>query len=149
MGKGGGGSFPVLILWKQPYRRVDMKRILVVEDEPLILDLIAILLERAGHEVVRAATAEEAIALAGQRPPDLVLMDIALPGIDGFAATRILKSSPATRGVPVVALTAQAMRADAEEAARAGCDGFIPKPISTRAFLGQVEEHLRRTGGGC
>lgn len=120
-----------------------MKRILVVEDEPLILDLIAIILERAGHEVVRAPTAEEALSLAGCHPPDLVLMDIALPGIDGFAATRILKSSPATHGVPVVALTAQAMRADAEEAARAGCDGFIAKPISTHEFLERVEEHLR------
>jgi CheY-like chemotaxis protein len=126
-----------------------VKRILVVEDEPLILDLIAILLERAGHEVVRAATAEEALPLAGRAPPDLVLMDIALPGIDGFAATRILKSSPATRGVPVVAITAQAMRADAEEATRAGCDGFIAKPISTREFLGQVEAHLRRAAGGA
>jgi CheY-like chemotaxis protein len=125
-----------------------MKRIMVVEDEPLILDLIAILLERAGHEVVRAPTAEEALQLAGDSPPDLVLMDIALPGIDGFAATRILKTSPATRGVPVVALTAQAMRADAEEAVRAGCDGFIAKPISTREFLDQVEEHLRRAAGG-
>lgn len=125
-----------------------MKRILVVEDDPLILDLIAIILERAGHEVVRAPTAEEALALAGCRPPDLVLMDIALPGIDGFAATRILKSSPATHGVPVVALTAQAMRADAEEAARAGCDGFIAKPISTHEFLERVEEHLRRAVAG-
>jgi CheY-like chemotaxis protein len=125
-----------------------MKRILVVEDEPLILDLITILLERAGHEVVRAATAEEAMSLAGDRPPDLVLMDIALPGIDGLAATRILKSSPATRGVPVVALTAQAMREDAEEAARAGCDGFIAKPISTHDFLAQVEDHLRRAVRG-
>jgi two-component system cell cycle response regulator DivK len=125
-----------------------MKRILVVEDEPLILDLIAILLERAGHEVVRAATAEEALSLAVSRLPDLVLMDIALPGIDGLAATRILKSSPATRGVPVVALTAQAMRADAEEAARAGCDGFIAKPISTRDFLEQVEDHLHRAARG-
>ena len=125
-----------------------MKRILVVEDEPLILDLIAIILERAGHEVVRAPTAEEALSLAGCRPPDLVLMDIALPGIDGFAATRILKSSPATHGVPVVALTAQAMRADAEEAARAGCDGFIAKPISTHEFLERVEEHLRRAVAG-
>ncbi len=125
-----------------------MNRILVVEDEPLILDLITILLERAGHEVVRAATAEEGLSLAGCRAPDLVLMDIALPGIDGFAATRILKSSPATSGVPVVALTAQAMRADAEEAKRAGCDGFIAKPISTHEFLEQVEAHLRRAARG-
>jgi CheY-like chemotaxis protein len=97
---------------------------------------------------VRAASAEEALSLAGCRAPDLVLMDIALPGIDGLAATRILKSSPATSGVPVVALTAQAMRADAEEAVRAGCDGFIAKPISTREFLEQVEAHLRRGARG-
>lgn len=125
-----------------------MKCIMVVEDEPLIMDLIAILLERAGYEVVRAATAEEALPLAGGRPPDLVLMDIALPGIDGLAATRILKSSPATRDVPIVALTAQAMRADAEAAVRAGCDGFIAKPISTREFLRQVEGYLGIAGRG-
>ena len=123
-----------------------MKRILVVEDDPLIIDLIAILLEREGHEVVRAATAEQGLELAERRPPDLVLMDIALPGIDGLAATRILKSGAATSTVPVVALTAQAMRADAEAAVRAGCDGFIAKPISTRAFLQQVAVFLETAG---
>jgi two-component system, cell cycle response regulator DivK len=136
-----------ILLYSTDGNRMPMKCIIVVEDEPLIMDLIAILLERAGYEVVRAATAEEALPLAESRPPDLVLMDIALPGIDGLAATRILKSSPATRGVPVVALTAQAMRADAEAAARAGCDGFIAKPISTRGFLRQVEEYLGLAGG--
>jgi len=125
-----------------------MKRILVVEDDPLIMDLIAILLEREGHEVVRAPTAEQGLAIAEGRPPDLVLMDIALPGIDGLAATRMLKSGAATRAVPVVALTAQAMRADAEAAARAGCDGFIAKPISTRAFLREVAAFLGSGGDG-
>jgi two-component system cell cycle response regulator DivK len=125
-----------------------MKRILVVEDDPLIMDLIAILLEREGHEVVRAATAEQGLAIAEGRAPDLVLMDIALPGIDGLAATRVLKSASATRAVPVVALTAQAMRADAEAASRAGCDGFIAKPISTRAFLQQVAAFLGTASDG-
>ena len=125
-----------------------MKRILVVEDDPLIMDLIAILLEREGHEVVRAGTAEEGLEIAGRRPPDLVLMDIALPGIDGLTATRTLKSEERTRGVPVVALTAQAMRADAEAAARAGCDGFIAKPIATREFLQRVAAILGPGGGG-
>jgi CheY-like chemotaxis protein len=125
-----------------------VKRILVVEDDPTILDLLSIILERAGHDVVRAPTAEEALSLAGQCPPDLILMDIALPGLDGLAATRILKSAPLTRGVPVVALTAQAMRADAEEAARAGCDGFIAKPISTRDFVREVGRYLGEAGAG-
>jgi len=124
------------------------KRVLVVEDDPLIMDLIAILLEREGHEVERAATAEQGLAIAEGRPPDLVLMDIALPGIDGLAATRALKSGPVTRGVPVVALTAQAMRAAAEAAARAGCDGFIAKPSSTRAFLRQVAAFLGAADDG-
>lgn len=127
---------------------METKRVLVVEDDPLIMDLIAILLEREGHEVVRATTAEQGLASAEGRPPDLVLMDIALPGIDGLAATRALKSGPATRAVPVVALTAQAMRADAEAAARAGCDGFIAKPISTRAFLRQVAGFLGTADDG-
>jgi two-component system, cell cycle response regulator DivK len=125
-----------------------LKHILVVEDDPLIMDLIAILLEREGHTVARAATAEQGLALAEHGPPDLVLMDIALPGIDGLAATRILKSRAATHTVPVVALTAQAMRADAEAAARAGCDGFIAKPISTRAFLQQVAAFLGTAANG-
>jgi len=124
------------------------KRILVVEDDPLIMDLIAIILEREGHEVVRAGTAEQGLAIAEGRPPDLVLMDIALPGIDGLEATRMLKSGAATRAVPVVALTAQAMRADADAAARAGCDGFIAKPISTRAFLREVAAFLGTAGDG-
>lgn len=119
-----------------------MGRILVVEDDPIIMDLIAILLEKEGHEVVRAGTAEECIEAAGRIGPDLILMDVALPGIDGLEATRLLKSGESTRRIPVVALTAQAMKEDAEKAARAGCDAFIVKPLSTRDFLSQIARLL-------
>ncbi len=122
-----------------------MKRILLVEDDQVITNLIVILLEREGYEVITSSTAETGIALAASRSPDLILMDIALPGIDGLEATRILKSRDATRTVPVVALTAQARKEDSERAMRAGCDGFIAKPLSTRVFLAQVAGHIHRT----
>ena len=89
-----------------------------------------------------STTAEKGLSLAARHPPDLVLMDIALPGMDGLEATRILKTNEATRKVPILALTAQARKEDAERAARAGCDGFIAKPLSTRAFLAEVAEHI-------
>ncbi len=121
-----------------------MKRILLVEDDQAITNLIVILLEREGYEVITSPTAETGIALATARSPDLVLMDIALPGMDGLEATRILKTQEATRAVPVVALTAQARKEDAERAARAGCDGFIPKPLSTKEFLEEIAGHINR-----
>ncbi len=121
-----------------------MKRILLVEDDQAITNLIVILLEREGYEVITSPTAETGIALATARSPDLVLMDIALPGMDGLEATRILKTQEATRAVPVVALTAQARKEDAERAARAGCDGFIPKPLSTKEFLAEIAGHINR-----
>ena len=121
-----------------------MKRILLVEDDPAIANLIVILLEREGYEVITSPTAETGLELAASRCPDLILMDIALPGMDGLEATRMLKTSETTRRVPVVALTAQARKEDAEKAAQAGCDGFIAKPVSTHAFVAQVADHLRR-----
>jgi CheY-like chemotaxis protein len=121
-----------------------MKRILLIEDDQAITDLIMILLEREGYKVITSSTAETGIRLAASRPPDLVLMDIALPGMDGLEATRILKSREATRNVPVIALTAQARKEDAEQAALAGCDGFISKPLSTQAFLVEVAAHIQR-----
>jgi CheY-like chemotaxis protein len=119
-----------------------MKRILLIEDDRLIMNLIVILLEKEGYEVTTSTTAEKGLSLAARHPPDLVLMDIALPGMDGLEATRILKTNEATRKVPILALTAQARKEDAERAARAGCDGFIAKPLSTRAFLAEVAEHI-------
>jgi two-component system, cell cycle response regulator DivK len=119
-----------------------MKNLLVVEDDPIIMNLIVILLEKAGYGVIQATTAEEGIARAAQDHPHLILMDVALPGMDGLEATRLLKAREDTRTIPIVALTAQAMKQDAERAARAGCDGFIAKPLSTKAFLSEIARFL-------
>lgn len=119
-----------------------MKQLLVVEDDPTILSLIVILLERAGYGVIQAESAEEGLRLAAEKPPNLILMDIALPGMDGLEATRLLKSRVGTAEVPVVALTAQAMKQDVERASLAGCAGVIVKPLSTRHFLGEVARFL-------
>ena len=128
-----------------------MKRILVVEDDPVIMDLIVILLEHEGHEVARSFSAEEAISLVASHPPDLVLMDVSLPGLDGLEATRILKAREDTRRIPIIALTAHALKDDAVNASRAGCEGYIRKPISTRAFLQEISRFLdkhARAGSG-
>jgi len=119
-----------------------MKKLLVVEDDPIIMNLIVILLEREGYAVVQASTAEEGITLAIDQSPALILMDVALPGMDGLEATRILKGRDDTGRIPIVALTAQAMKQDAERARHAGCDGFIVKPLSTREFIGDVARYL-------
>ncbi len=119
-----------------------MKRVLVVEDDPTIMSLIVILLEREGYGAIQAGSAEEGISLAAEQAPHLILMDIALPGMDGLEATRLLKSREATSRIPIVALTAQAMKQDAERAALAGCDGFIVKPLSTRHFIGEIARFL-------
>jgi two-component system, cell cycle response regulator DivK len=132
-------AFFVLLL----HTRADgMKQLLVVEDDPTIMSLIVILLERAGYDVVQARSAEEGLRLAAENPPNLILMDVALPGMDGLEATRLLKSRPGTAGVPVVALTAQAMKQDVERASLAGCDGVIVKPLSRLHFLGEVARFL-------
>ena len=126
-----------------------MKNLLVVEDDPVIMNLIVILLEREGYGVVQATTAEEGITIAGEKHPDLILMDVALPGMDGLEATRVLKSREQTRRIPVVALTAQAMKQDTERALHAGCDGFIAKPLSTKAFVNDIARFLgQRTEEG-
>ena len=116
--------------------------ILVVEDNPLNMELAVVLLEHAGYVVLQAVTAEEALQLAPAAMPDLVLMDIALPGIDGLEATRRLRENVAMRDIPFVAFTASAMQADEERAIRAGCLGVIRKPINTRDFAERVTGYL-------
>ncbi|HSV36013.1 MAG TPA: response regulator [Ramlibacter sp.] len=113
-------------------------QVLVVEDTPANMKLITLLLRKAGHEVLQARNADEAIDLARAHRPDLVLMDIQLPGMDGLAATRILKEDEATRQICVVALTALAMKGDQQRMIAAGCDGYIAKPIQYRNFLDEV-----------
>ena len=116
--------------------------ILVVEDNERNLKLLRDVLEYAGYQVRAAQTAEDGISSAISDPPDLVLMDLQLPGIDGFEALRLLRESPRTAAVPVVAVTAQAMKQDRERALDAGFNGYIEKPISVRTFPGQVRGFL-------
>jgi two-component system, cell cycle response regulator DivK len=121
---------------------VTPRRILVVEDNPLNLKLIRDVLQFAGYDVIEAHTGEEGLHLAREDPPDLVLMDLQLPGIDGTETLRRLRQDSLARKVPVVAVTAFAMAEDRERAALAGFDGYIEKPISVRALPGQIEGFL-------
>ena len=116
--------------------------ILLVEDNERNLKLLRDVLDYAGYDVRVARTAEDGITLAASEPPDLVLMDLQLPGIDGMEALRRLRESPRTAGIPVVAVTAQAMKDDRERALDAGFNGYIEKPISVRAFPDQVRRFL-------
>lgn len=116
--------------------------ILVVEDNERNLKLLRDVLEYAGYDVRVARTAEDGIILAVSEPPDLVLMDLQLPGIDGLEALRRLREGPRTADIPVVAVTAQAMKDDRERALAAGFNGYIEKPISVRAFPDQVRRFL-------
>lgn len=119
-------------------------RILVVEDNPLNLKLIRDVLVFQGYDVIEAHSGEEGVDLAHERVPDLVLMDLQLPGIDGVEALRQLRQDPVVGDVPVVAVTAFAMKEDRERAYANGFDGYLSKPISVRALPAQVEAFLRR-----
>ena len=116
--------------------------ILVVEDNRLNMKLVRDVLEHAGYAVVEAMTGEDGVALAGSRRPDLILMDLQLPGIDGTEALRRIRRATSGPAVPVVAVTASAMSSDREAAARAGFDGFLEKPINARALPAQVASFL-------
>lgn len=109
-------------------------RILVVDDHATNLKLVSDVLQHDGFEVMQACDAEEAQNVIAKSLPDLILMDIALPGMDGLTLTRQLKGDPATRRVLIVSLTAFAMKGDEERAREAGCDGYITKPIDTRTL---------------
>src|SRR5471030_2773708 len=107
-----------------------MARVLIVEDNPANMRLACLLLENVGHTLLCAVDAEAGLTLARAEKPDLILMDIQLPGMDGLAATALLKKDPATAAIPVIALTAMAQMEDREKANAAGCDGYIAKPLS-------------------
>ncbi len=119
-------------------------RILIVDDNATNLKLAAEVLELEGYSVMRAMDAEDAIVKLQECLPDLILMDIALPGMDGLSLTRLIKTDPRTRSVPVIALSAFAMKGDEEKALAAGCNGYITKPISTRNFPAQILAYLQR-----
>jgi two-component system cell cycle response regulator DivK len=122
-----------------------MATVLVVEDNPANMTLATFLLKSAGYAVLSATDAEAGLALARTEQPDLVLMDIQLPGMDGLEACAILKRSEATRDIPVIALTALAMKGDEERIRAAGCDGYIAKPLAYREFLATVAARLQKT----
>jgi two-component system, cell cycle response regulator DivK len=119
-------------------------RILVVEDNERNLKLVRDVLRFAGYEVIEARSGEQGVALASECSPDLVLMDLQLPHMDGTEALRLLRESPLTRHVPVVAVTAFAMQEDRDRAFQAGFDGYLEKPISVRALPEQVRGYLNR-----
>jgi CheY-like chemotaxis protein len=121
-------------------------KILVIEDQPLNLELVRDLLEMGGYVVLSATDAEEGLVLVRAELPALVLMDISLPGMDGLTATRKLKEDSATQQIPVVALTAHAMKGDQEKAQAAGCAGYLTKPVDTRTFVQQVGDYLKGSG---
>lgn len=116
--------------------------ILIVDDNPANLKLARVLLAGEGYEVRTAADAEEALAVLQSLKPRLILMDLQMPGMDGFELTRRLKADPAMRGTVILALTAYAMKGDEEKALAAGCDGYVAKPIDTRALPGVVATYL-------
>jgi two-component system cell cycle response regulator DivK len=122
-----------------------MAKILLVEDNEMNRDMLARRLERRGYEVIVAVDGEEGVARARAESPDLIVMDMSLPVLDGWEATRQLKAAPETKSIPVVALTAHAMAGDREKALEAGCDDFDTKPIDLPRLLGKLEGLL---GGG-
>ena len=122
-----------------------MARILIVEDNPANMTIGVFLLESAGHTLLSATDAEVGLALAREQQPDLILMDIQLPGMDGLQATMQLKRDPSTQAIPVIALTALAMKGDEEWIRAAGCDGYIAKPMRYREFLTTIAAHLAKS----
>lgn len=123
--------------------------ILIVDDNPVNLKLIRVILEAEGYEVRTASEAQEALTVLETFTPRLILMDIQLPGMDGLTLTKQLKNDPRTKGIPVVALTAYAMKGDDRKALDAGCIGYITKPVDTRALPGLVVAYLQGGDGGA
>jgi two-component system cell cycle response regulator DivK len=119
-----------------------MGKVLVVEDNVANMTLAVFLLQSAGHLVLSATDAEGGLRLARDEQPDLILMDIQLPGMDGLAATLLLKQDAVTQNIPVIALTALAMKGDEERIRAAGCNGYIAKPMRYQEFLATIAAHL-------
>lgn len=122
-----------------------MATILVIEDNPDNMTLAVLLLKSAGHTVLSAVDAEAGLTIANAELPNLILMDIQLPGMDGLEATVLLKAALATKEIPVIALTALAMNGDEARIRAAGCDGYIAKPMGIHEFLASVAAQLART----
>jgi CheY-like chemotaxis protein len=123
-----------------------MARILIVEDNDMNWDMLSRRLERRGYQVTRALDGREGVTAAQQRPPDLILMDMGLPVMDGWEATRLLKGDPATRSIPVIGLTAHAMAEDRQKVMDAGCDDYETKPLDLARLLEKISALLGKSG---
>ncbi len=119
------------------------KKILIIEDNELNMKLVRSLLQLNSIETIEAYDAEKGIELAGTCKPNLILMDIQLPGIDGLEATRRIISNPDLKGIPIIALTSYAMEGDEDQALAAGCTGYITKPIDTKKFVKTIQQYLQ------
>lgn len=121
------------------------RTVLVVEDNDMNMQLVEYLLEEGGYQIVKAASGEEALTITRDSgsPPDLILMDIHLPGMDGLSVVREMKSNGRTKTIPILALTAHAMRGDKDRFLEAGCDGYISKPIDVKTFLSSIEQFMQ------
>ena len=125
-----------------------MSKILLVEDNEMNRDMLSRRLIRSGYEVDLAVDGEQGVALVASGRPDLVLMDMSLPVVDGWAATRRLKADPVTREIPIIALTAHAMAGDEKKAREAGCDDFDTKPVELPRLLSKIEGLLQKGRAG-
>ena len=123
---------------------MEKKKILVVEDNPMNMELISDLLEINGYEVLKATSGLKMFKIMGSisTVPDLILMDIQIPEADGLTLTKRLKENPLTKDIPIIALTAHAMKGDREKALEVGCIDYIPKPINTREFISKISKFL-------
>ena len=118
------------------------KRILVIEDQEDTRRIMRDLLTSAGYEMIEAVTGEEGLTLVEREHPDLVLMDIQLPGFDGYEATRRIKANPGLNQIPIIAVTSYALSGDDVKAREAGCDAYVTKPFSPRALLAKIREYV-------
>jgi CheY-like chemotaxis protein len=125
---------------------MNRRKILVVEDNDMNMQLVEFLLEEGGYQLVKATSGEEALAITRESTnglPDLILMDIHLPGMDGLSVVRAMKADTRMSRVPILALTAHAMRGDKDRFLEAGCDGYISKPIDVKTFIQSIERYMR------
>ena len=120
----------------------DLSRVLIIEDNAINMSLSTFLVQSAGYAVIAAADAETGIQMAREQLPDLILMDIQLPGMDGLEASALLKKDPSTRAIPIIALTALAMKGDESRIRASGCDGYIAKPMRYQQFLAAIASVL-------
>ncbi len=119
-----------------------MTKILLIEDHEDNRRIVRDLLTSTGYELVEAVTGEDGVTMAATEAPDLILMDIQLPGIDGYEATRRIKADPAARHIPIIAVTSYALSGDETVARAAGCDGYVTKPFSPRVLLAKIREYV-------